>query len=178
MPYFSFILDKKNLISSDKAFSKFKLQIKYYSKNTKLWSKLNKISKFTNTIKLQKEKREKFIQGSKSILFCLPPSIGLGDAVEYALGIKSIINSFKFNKVGIAHVGKYINIFKDEFNFSNVYDIISEKDVNLFETTFHFTLEIDDLIFQKYDRQNIEKLIVKYFNVPLYRRTFQNKKKK
>ena len=174
MPYFSFILDKKSLRSSYKDLKHFKIKTKYYSKNTKLWSKLNKLNKPPINIIIQKENRVKFKENSKRILFCLPPNIGLGDAIEYGLAIKSILLNNKNLYIGVAHVGKYIKIFKNHFNIKNTYDFISEEELNNYESTFHFTIEIKKLNFQKYNRQNIEKLILKYFDIPFFRKKIHN----
>ena len=45
MPYFSFIIDDNAFLETIKGFGSFDLKVKYYSKNTKLWSLLNKFSK-------------------------------------------------------------------------------------------------------------------------------------
>ena len=174
MPYFSFTLDKNILISSDKDLNKFKTKKKYFSKNTKLWSKLNKLNKKIKSIEINKEERQRYITGSQRILFCLPPNIGLGDAIEYALGIKSIIINFKKLDVGVAYTGK----FKDIFKISNTFDFISEDDLDYFHTTFHFTLEINDLKYQKYNRHDIEKLITNFFHTQVIRRKLRGLKSK
>tara|TARA_Y100001970_G_C14257661_1_gene876735 strand:+ start:10308 stop:11462 length:1155 start_codon:yes stop_codon:yes gene_type:complete len=170
MPYFSFIVEDHVLLKSIKDFGFFELEIKYYSKDTKLWSFLNKKQNKNFKIQLKKEQRLKAKKGAETILFCLPPSLGLGDTIEYGLAIKSIIKNKIFKRIGIAYVGKFNQIFKKLFNIENVYDYITEKELKNFDTSFHFTLEIDELIYQKYNRQNIEKLITDFFNVPLYRK--------
>ena len=87
MPYFSFSI-KENLNSNK--FGDVKQNITYYSKNTKLW-KLLHLKKMKSIIKfIQFEKRIKISNLEKNILFCVPPSIGLGDAIEYGLAINSI----------------------------------------------------------------------------------------
>ena len=97
MPYFSFSLIDgfciNNLQKCQIDFSQIKPNIKYFSKNTALWKMLNdkKSLSYVNFIKQEKRKKTKKI--GKNILICLPPSIGLGDSVEYALSIKAIINS-------------------------------------------------------------------------------------
>ena len=169
MPYFSFIIDDNAFLETIKGFGSFDLKVKYYSKNTKLWSLLNKFSKKKN-IQLKKEIRLRANNSFRSILFCLPPNLGLGDAVEYSLAIKSIVKNKKYKKIGVAHVGKYDSVFKKLFNIDFVCDYVSEEFVKSFDTTFHFTLEINQLKFQKYNRQDIEELITNYFNVPLYRK--------
>ena len=68
-----------------------KLNTKYYSKNSKLYKLLNN-KKYYNLIEnIQYEKREKIENIGKKILICLPPGIGLGDSVEYALFSKALI---------------------------------------------------------------------------------------
>jgi len=107
-----------------------------------------------------------------SILFCLPPSIGLGDSVEYALAIKAIINQCSFVNIGIAYIGRFHIIFKRYFKIENLYeDFISEEEINQYDSIFHFTLEIEELFYQKYNRYNIELLITKYFNIKQFRNT-------
>jgi len=44
-------------------------------------------------------------------------------------------------------------------------DIILEENLHKYDTIFHTTLEIDDFKYQKYARSNIEKNIIKKFNV-------------
>ncbi len=183
MPYFSFSLKKNYDISSFKNLnldiSQFKPNTKYFSKNTKLWKLLSNEKnnyKFVNFI--NKEKRNRIKKIENSILFCLPPSIGLGDSVEYGLSIKSIIESKNFSIVGVAFVGKYKLVLEKYFNINNIYDeIIDENEISSYKTVFHFTLEIKELFFQKYKRQNIEKILNEYFNVPFYRRINMHNKR-
>tara|TARA_Y100000590_G_scaffold10536_1_gene12974 strand:+ start:11030 stop:12202 length:1173 start_codon:yes stop_codon:yes gene_type:complete len=172
MPYFSFVLKSapgKDIVDFAR-FTSIKIVIgkKYYSKNTHLWKLLNlKKNSFILTT-LNKEKREKIKDLSSSILFCLPPSIGLGDAIEYGLAIDTIIRYKIFKKVGVSFTNKYTKIFTKYFNCKHIYgDIISEEALDTFDTIFHFTLEINELHFQKYNRQNIEKLITDYFSVQI-----------
>ena len=171
MPYFSFILNHKITVDNPSYLDEFKTNTKYYSKNTKLWSNLSKLSKKDNLIKLNKEERRSFNKSSQSILFCLPPSIGLGDSIEYALAIKSISLYYNIINIGVAHVGRFKEIFENLFKIKNVYDYISEKNLQSFGTTFHFTLELEELGNQKYNRQNIEKLITSYFKIKNFRET-------
>ena len=180
MPYFSFSL--KNKIYK-KTFSKLndnldnlEINKKYFSKNTYLYKLLNN-NYFKNSINfIQFEKREKLHHIGESILICLPPNIGLGDAIEYALSVKALVISNKFKKVGVAYVGRYKSLFEKYFNLTNIFcDIISEKELNSFISIFHITLEIKKLINQKYERQDIEDVITKYFNVPRFRRKLNNK---
>ena len=169
MPYFSFIINNNFSTQNIKEFGHFKIFIKYYSKDTKLWSNLNKLSKKDKDIFLKKEKRTKYMPNKKSILFCLPPNIGLGDAIEYGLAIKSIILHKPDLDIGIAHIGKFADIFLNIFKITKIYDFVTEDELKSFQTIFHFTFEIEELVFQKYNRQNIEKIITKFFHVPLFR---------
>ena len=178
MPYFSFIFDKNTKSENINKYGCFYPKVKYFSKNTKLWSNLNKISKIENGIKIQKEKRLAAKLSSNNILFCLPPALGLGDHVEYALAIKAIILAKKQINVGVAFVGNYKNIYKKIFKINNVYDYLTENEMNKFETTFHISLEINELILQKYNRQNIESLITNFFDVPIYRNQLITKHRK
>ena len=67
----------------------------------------------------------------------MPPSIGLGDAIEYALSVKALIISNKFKKVGVAYVGRFNSLFEKYFNLTNIYgDIISEKELNSYISIF------------------------------------------
>ena len=169
MPYFSFIINDKIALESTNYLNNFKINTKYYSKNTKLWSSLNKLSKQNDLIVLKKEERQLFKNNSQSILFCLPPSIGLGDSIEYALALKSVVLKYSYINIGIAHIGKFKEIFENLFKIKNVYDFISEKDLQSFDTTFHFTLEIRELKNQKYNRKNIEKILTSYFKTKIFR---------
>ena len=104
MPYFSFALKNTSY--------QFKSQIienkvTYYSKNLNLWNRL-KSKNAKNIINfIRFEKREKINKLKKKILFCVPPKIGLGDAVEYGIAIQSIIKSNKFKKIGVAFSAEY-----------------------------------------------------------------------
>ena len=103
-------------------------------------------------------------------MFCLPPSIGLGDAVEYALAIKAIEKSQQYKKVGISFVDRYKKIFIKYFDINNVYDyLISQNEIDSYEVIFHVTHEIEELVMQKYNRQDIEKLLTDFFSVPKHR---------
>ena len=142
----------------------------YFSKNTFLWKKLNNknFHSYLNFIKFENRILVKKI--GKIILFCLPPSIGLGDAVEYALSINAVLKSGSYEKLGIAFVGKYKEIFQKYFKINNIYEeVISKEDMLSFDTIFHVTSEIKALKYQKYDRKNIEHLITSFFCVPKYR---------
>ena len=180
MPYFSFSLKnriyKKTFSNLNDILNDLEINKKYFSKNTYLY-KLLKNNYFKNSINyIQFEKREKLHHISESILICLPPSIGLGDAIEYALSVKALIISNKFKKVGVAYVGRFNSLFEKYFNLTNIYgDIISEKELNSYISIFHITLEVKKLINQKYERQDIEDVITKYFNVPRFRRKLNSK---
>lgn len=180
MPYFSFSLKKriykKNFSNLNDNLYDLEINKKYFSKNTYLY-KLLKNNYFKNSINyVQLEKREKLHHIGQSILICLPPSIGLGDAIEYALSIKALVVSNKFKKVGVAYVGRFKSLFEKYFNLTNIYcDIVSEKKLASYISIFHITLEIEKLINQKYERQDIEDVIIKYFNVPKFRKEIKNK---
>ena len=169
MPFFSFSL-KKNFLKNDClthiSINNIKNNETYFSKNTKLWKYLNKKKNkdFINSMSF--EPRKPISKIEDSILFCLPPSLGLGDIIEYALSINSIINSKKFKKVGVAFIGKYEIILKKYFKIKNIFpDIINLNDLNKFKSIFHVTLEIKELKMQKYVRQDIEKIMNKYFAI-------------
>ena len=172
MPYFSFSLKSfpdKDLIDF-KTFTSTNIRVgtKYYSKNTRLWKALNQKKNTSILSSLSRESRKKNVNLFPSILFCLPPSIALGDAIEYGLAIKAIDKHKSFKRIGVAFANKYKNIFIHYFNIKNVYDdVLSIKDLNYYETIFHFTYEIKQLHFQKFDRQNIEHLINDYFSLLL-----------
>ena len=175
MPYFSFSI-KENLNSNE--FDNIKKNITYFSKNTKLWKLLHskKMKPMTNFI--QFENRTKVSIFKKKILFCVPPSIGLGDAVEYGLAINSIKKNLFFEKIGIAFVGDYSFLFKKYFSADCIYpQIISDAEIKKYDNVFHFTLEIKELKKQKIVRSNIAKQISKYFNIP-YNNSINFSKKK
>ena len=153
MPYFSFSI-KENLNSVE--FENIKQNITYYSKNTKLWKLLNskKMKSKINFIKF--ENRIKVSILKKNILFCVPPSIGLGDAIEYGLAINSIKENKFFKKIGIAFIGDYSFLFKKYFSADCIYpNIISDQKIKEYDNVFHFTLEIEELKKQKIVRSNI-----------------------
>ena len=111
MPYFSFSL-KKNYpldLLSNLNIQNVKPNQKYFSKNTILWKNINKTKNSLFLNNHNYEKRHKIENLGKKILFCLPPNIGLGDAVEYALSIKSIVEKNIFQNTGIAFIGPYRN---------------------------------------------------------------------
>ena len=182
MPYFSFSI-KKNFLanySNDKidSFKKLKLNTKYYSKNTRIWKVFNNLDK-SNFNSLIKEKRTKIFSIDESILFFLPPNIGLGDAIEYGLSIKSILINKNYKKIGVAFTEEYKLVFEKYFNIKNTYDyFISEEEYLKNKTIFHFTLQINELKFQKYNKEDKEININKFFNVKEYRNTKIQKVKK
>ncbi len=181
MPYFSFSLKQNFLIGKNilKDVENIEVNKVYFSKNTTLWKMLNykENSNFINFIKY--EERLKIKNYKSNILFCLPPSIGFGDAIEYGLAIRSIIKSKKFDNIGIAFTGRYKDIFIKYFDCHNVYgDIIESNQFLKYETIFHFTLEIDKLKLQKYVRSDIENEITKYFGIHKNRKKYINKNKK
>lgn len=140
----------------------------YFSKDTVLLEKLNnkKYKSYVNF--LTYEKRKKINNIGKKLLICLPPNFGLGDAIEYSIAIKSITESKIFSKIGIAFCGKHDFIFKTLFSFLNTYTfLLSEKEMNKYDTIFHITLEVEALKFQKYKRTDIVLEICKYFNIPV-----------
>lgn len=181
MPYFSFSL-KENFFPYKKLTNIEYLNIKpnyqYFSKNTDLYKVLKKkeFIKINNYIKYEKIEKVKKI-GNK-VLFFLPPSIGMGDAIEYALAIKTIIQKNIFERIAVAFTGNYRIIFEKYFNIFDLYDcVISESEINSFNTIYHFTKEIDKLKYQKYDRSDIEELIINKFNCNKYRNIqIENKK--
>jgi len=162
MPFFSFSINEINT-----PFTKFNIASNniYFSKNTELWKSLNKQdSSVVNFLKREKRLLVKKIR--KKILFCLPPSIGLGDAFEYAMAIKTISEKVNFDKVAVAFPGEYYFIFQNFFKIEDIYPfIIKKSEFNNFDTIFHLTLEIKSLINQKYSRSNIFEEIINFFNI-------------
>tara|TARA_Y100001970_G_scaffold166351_1_gene203444 strand:+ start:9488 stop:10627 length:1140 start_codon:yes stop_codon:yes gene_type:complete len=162
MPYFSFSI--KGINSQLKEFN-IKPNELYYSKNTEIWKILNKKSD-NSIISLNYQKRLRIEKLGKNILFFLPPSIGVGDAIEYAIAIKELRNKKSFNKIAVAFAGKYSFIFKKYFKIKNTFSyVISKNQMLEYDTHFHFTLEIKPLINQKYFRTNIYNEILKYFKI-------------
>ena len=182
MPFFSFSL-KKNFLNQKEFPHIAKKDIKndtiYYSKNTKLWKTLNKKSsiKFINFVSF--EKRKPSMSPKDSILFCLPPSMGLGDLIEYALFIEKLEKSKKFKKVGVAFIGKYSFILKKYFNIKHVFsEVISREKYYNFNNQFHVSLEIEVLKLQKYNRKDINKYLSKYFGLSVIDKNFKKFNKK
>ena len=148
MAYFSFSLLKK---PQDYFSEPIETNKKYYSKDITLWKRLNNRNKQKEICILKKEitLNSKII--GKKLLICLPPRFGLGDAVEYSIALRSLIESKKFTKVGISYCSNYEYIFKKLFLFSNIYStFISEEEIRKYDTIFHITLGIEALKFQKY----------------------------
>ena len=181
MPYFSFslkdIIDKNLLDYLEDNRENLKINTKYYSKNLNFYKFLNN-KKYHKIIKnIQYEKREKIKRLGKRILICLPPSIGLGDSVEYALFLKALVKSNLFEKVGVAYTDKFHVVFTKFFNLKNIYkNFISQLEVDKYDTIFHVTLEIKGLEKQKYSRQDIEKILNKHFDIKSFRKKILNKK--
>ena len=98
MPFFSFSLNE--VTPSLKKYNITENNL-YFSKNTQLWKLLKKIPK-SKINKLNLEKRHSGNSKGKKILFCLPPNIGLGDAVEYASALKLVSDSNIFEKLAVA----------------------------------------------------------------------------
>ena len=179
MPYFSFILNQKNnneFLEKCISLNLFlKVNKKYYSKNTKIWKLFNKKTNLNNFLLLKKETIFSCTHITKNIFFFLPPSIGLGDAIEYALAIKSIVINKDIKCYGIGFTGRYKLIFSKFFGLKNLYEnIILSSDLNKFDSIFHFSKNIKSLHAHKYDRVNLEKKIVEFFRVPLFRFKYNN----
>ena len=174
MPFFSFIFEKNSapislgIINSN--IKMLKNETRYYCKNTSVWKNLNKKNYRHIAKDLRLEKHIKVSNKVKKIIFCLPPSIGVGDAIEYALAIKAVEEKKLFEKVGIAFSSRYSSILSQFIKLKNIYpDFISDTQINEYDGLFHFTSEIKELKLQKYQRTNIEECIINYFNVNSYR---------
>ncbi|MDC0161876.1 hypothetical protein OAI94_01550 [bacterium] len=171
MPFFSFSLNNNNPLLKD-----FNIKPKevYFSKNTYIWKTLKK-EKNDSLLVCKKEVRKKLLKINGKVLFCLPPNIGLGDAIEYAKAIKSIKENNILEDFGIAFTDNYSFLFKEYFNFKNVFSyIVPEKKIKYYDSLFHFTLEIKSLKNQKYLRSDIEKEIKNYFNISSEFKNIQN----
>ena len=141
---------------------------KYYSKDIALSKELNNKNKIKSFAELNYESRTNITNLGKQLLICLPPKFGVGDAIEYGVAINSLIQTKKFNKIGIAFTSKHYYLFKEFFSFTNIYPvIISHDELSAYDTVFHITLEINALKYQKYKRSNIAQEICKYFKIPL-----------
>ena len=162
MPFFSFSLSE--ISPSIKKFNIIENNL-YFSKNTQLWKLLNKLSK-SNINSLNYEKRHSIKNMGKKILFCLPPSMGIGDAIEYASAIKAISDGNIFEKVAVAFVEEYDFLFKNYFNLENNFPyIINKSDLEKFDTIFHLTFEIESFVSQKYSRSDIYNEIINFFKI-------------
>ena len=162
MPFFSFSLTE--VTPSLKKYNITENNL-YFSKNTQLWKLIKKIPK-SNINKLDHEKRHSLKSIGKKILFCLPPNIGLGDAIEYASAIKLISETNMFEKLAVAFMGEFDFLFKDYFNIENNFPYtIDNVDLKKFDTIFHLTLEIKSLMNQKYSRSDIYSEILGFFKI-------------
>ena len=162
MPFFSFSLSE--ISPSLKKFNIIENNL-YFSKNTQLWKLLNKLSK-SNINSLNYEKRHSIKNMGKKILFCLPPSMGIGDAIEYASAIKVISDGNIFEKVAVAFVEEYNFLFKNYFNLENNFPYtINKSDLEKFDTIFHLTFEIKSFINQKHSRSDIYNEIINFFKI-------------
>lgn len=166
MAFFSF----SPLVDSfDFLHNRLELNQTYYSKDITLWKKLNNKKQKKQLTFIKYENRTRINNIGRKLLICLPPKFGLGDAIEYSIAIKSLIKSNKFIKIGIAFCDDHLFIFKNLFSFSNIYPVvISEKEMDKYDTIFHITLEIEPLKFQKYNRSDIVHEICNYFDVIIY----------
>ena len=163
MPFFSFSINQQITLLKE---YNIKLKQTYFSKDIFIWKTLNKRNQ--NNKIIQREKIHKLNKVSETVLFCLPPNIGLGDAVEYGYALKAINQNKIFKNIGIAFAGRYNFIFKNFFNLPNLYPyVIPFKSYKKYKSIFHFSLEIPALKHQKYLRSDIEKEIKFHFNIPL-----------
>ncbi len=162
MPFFSFSITE--VTPSLKKYNITENNL-YFSKNTELWKLIKKIPK-SKINRLDLEKRHSLKSIGKKILFCLPPNIGLGDAIEYASALKLVSERNIFENLGVAFMGEFQFLFKDYFNLKNNFPyIIDNVDLEKFDTIFHLTLEIDSLINQKYSRSDIYNEIISFFKI-------------
>jgi len=165
MAFFSFSLSMDSFIYLS---TKIEPNKKYYSKDIALSKELNNKNKKTSFVNLNYESRKKLTNVGKKLLICLPPKFGVGDAIEYGIAINSLIQFKKFTKIGIAFTSNHNYLFKNFFAFTDIYPlIISEDELNIYDSVFHITLEIDALKYQKYKRSNIAQEICDYFKTPL-----------
>jgi hypothetical protein len=165
MAFFSFSLLKDPLVYFS---TKIEPNKKYYSKDIALSKELNNKNKINSFAELSYETRLNITSLGKKLLICLPPTFGVGDAIEYGIAIYSLIQIKKFNKIGIAFTSNHYYLFKKFFAFLNIYPlIISQDELSTYDTVFHITLEINALKYQKYQRSNIAQEICDYFKVPL-----------
>ena len=140
MAFFSFVLLKNSFKYLS---TKIEPNKKYYSKDISLSNELNNKNKINYFAKLTYENRKKVTSVGKKLLLCLPPKFGVGDAIEYGIGINSLILSKKFNKIGIAFTSDHYYLFKNFFDFVNIYPlIISHDEISEYDTVCHITIEI------------------------------------
>ncbi len=175
MAFFSFSIDNKN-----KFLNTYNIKPKqlYFSKNSLIWKNLS-LNKNQNVIFLKRQKLEKVKFLGKSVLFFLPPNIGLGDAIEYAKAFKAIKNEKIFNFFGIAFTEKYSFIYKKFFKLEKIYSyVVSKQEIAQYDSLFHVTLEIDAFKDQKYLRSDIENEIMNYFNIKNKKNNSNEKYKK
>ena len=165
MAFFSFSLIGKSFLYLSKNIEPNK---KYYSKDIALRKELNNKNKLTPFAELNYETRVNVTSVGKKLLICLPPKFGVGDAIEYGIAINSLIQLKKFKKIGIAFTSNHNYLFEEFFSFTDIYPlIISQDEINTYDTVFHITLEIKALKYQKYKRSHIAKEICDYFNAHL-----------
>ena len=162
MPFFSFSITE--VTPSLKRYNITENNL-YFSKNTQLWKLIKKIPK-SNINKLDLEKRYSVKSIGKKILFCLPPNIGLGDAIEYASALKLVSDSNIFEKLAVAFMGEFQFLFRDYFDLKYIFPyVINNVELQKFDTIFHFSLEIQSLINQKYSRSDIYHEIISFFKI-------------
>jgi hypothetical protein len=148
--------------------TKIELNKKYYSKDIALSKELNNKNKIASFAEINYESRVNINYVGKKLLICLPPKFGVGDAIEYGIAINSLIQIKKFNKIGVAFTGEHNYLFTEFFDFKHIYPlIISQDELNTYDTVFHITLEINALKYQKYKRSNIPQEICNFFKVSL-----------
>ena len=165
MAFFSFSLLKDPFVYLS---TKIETNKKYYSKDIALSKELNNKNKINSFAKLSYEIRLNTTSVGKKILICLPPKFGVGDAIEYGIAIYSLIQFKKFDKIGIAFTSNHYYLFKKFFAFEDIHPLlITQDELNDYDTIFHITLEINALEYQKYKRSNIAQEICNYFKVPL-----------
>jgi ADP-heptose:LPS heptosyltransferase len=165
MAFFSFSLLKGPFVYLS---TKIEPNKKYYSKDIALSKELNNKNKINSFAEVSYENRLSANSVGKKLLICLPPKFGVGDAIEYGIAICSLIQIKKFDKIGVAFTGNHYYLFNEFFAFVDIYPlIISQDDLNTYDTVFHITLEINALKYQKYKRSNIAEEICDYFKVPL-----------
>ena len=174
MPFFSFSITE--VTPSLKRYNITENNL-YFSKNTQLWKLIKKIPKSCIN-RLEPEKRYSVKSVGKKILFCLPPNIGLGDAIEYASALKSVSDSNIFEKLGVAFTGEFHFLFREYFKLKNNFPYFIDKfDLDQFDTIFHLTLEIQSLINQKYSRSDIYSEIISFFKIKnIKSKSIQNNK--